>query len=33
LLMVLPFFWMISTSFKMPADQYSKTLIPHPFTI
>jgi multiple sugar transport system permease protein len=32
LLMVIPFFWMISTSFKLPADQFTKTLIPHPFT-
>src|SRR5512140_422007 len=33
LLMVVPFLWMISTSFKMPADQFTKTLIPHPFTL
>jgi multiple sugar transport system permease protein len=32
LLMVIPFFWMISTSFKLPADQFTKSLIPHPFT-
>jgi len=32
ILMVVPFFWMISTSFKLPADQFTKTLIPHPFT-
>ena len=32
LLMVIPFFWMISTSFKLPADQFTKTLIPNPFT-
>lgn len=32
LLMVIPFFWMISTSLKLPADQFTKTLIPHPFT-
>jgi len=33
LLMVLPFFWMISTSFKLPADQFTKTLIPNPATL
>ena len=33
LLMVVPFLWMISTSFKMPADQFTKTLIPHPLTL
>ncbi len=33
LLMVIPFFWMISTSFKLPADQFSKTLIPNPATL
>jgi multiple sugar transport system permease protein len=33
LLMVLPFFWMISTSFKLPANQFTKTLIPNPFTL
>jgi ABC-type glycerol-3-phosphate transport system permease component len=33
LLMVIPFFWMISTSFKLPADQFTKTLIPNPATI
>jgi multiple sugar transport system permease protein len=32
-IMVLPFLWMISTSFKMPADQFSKTLIPNPATL
>ena len=32
LLMVVPFIWMISTSFKLPADQFTKTLIPNPFT-
>jgi len=33
LLMVIPFFWMISTSFKLPADQFTKTLIPNPVTL
>jgi len=32
LVMVGPFLWMISTSFKLPADQFSRTLIPNPFT-
>jgi multiple sugar transport system permease protein len=27
-LMVVPFLWMISTSFKLPADQFTRTLIP-----
>jgi multiple sugar transport system permease protein len=27
-LMVLPFLWMVSTSFKLPADQFTRTLIP-----
>ncbi len=31
-MMVVPFFWMISTSFKLPADQFTKTLIPPHFT-
>ena len=31
-IMVLPFLWMIATSFKLPADQFSKTLIPDPIT-
>ena len=33
LLMVAPFLWMISTSFKLPADQFTKTLIPNPATL
>jgi len=33
ILMVSPFLWMISTSFKLPADQFSKTLIPNPATL
>jgi multiple sugar transport system permease protein len=32
-LMVGPFLWMISTSFKLPADQFTKTLIPPTFTL
>jgi len=33
LVMVGPFAWMISTSFKLPADQFTKTLIPTPATL
>jgi ABC-type glycerol-3-phosphate transport system permease component len=33
IMMVLPFLWMIATSFKLPADQFTKTLIPHPATL
>jgi multiple sugar transport system permease protein len=32
-LMVGPFLWMVATSFKIPADQYTKTLIPPTFTL
>lgn len=32
-IMVLPFLWMIATSFKLPADQFTKTLIPNPVTL
>lgn len=32
-IMVLPFVWMVATSFKLPADQYTKTLIPDPATL
>lgn len=28
-----PFLWMVSTAFKLPADQYSHTLIPPTFTL
>ncbi len=28
-----PFIWMISTSFKLPADQYSHNLFPNPATV
>jgi multiple sugar transport system permease protein len=31
--MIGPFLWMIATSFKLPADQFTKTLIPNPATI
>ena len=31
--MVVPFLWMVSTSFKLPADQFTKTLIPPTFTL
>ena len=31
--MITPFLWMIATSFKLPADQFSKTLIPNPVTL
>jgi multiple sugar transport system permease protein len=33
IIMVLPFLWMVATSFKLPADQYTKTLIPDPATL
>lgn len=33
ILMIGPFLWMISTSFKLPADQFTKTLIPPTFTL
>ena len=32
-LMATPFLWMVSTSFKLPANQYTKNLIPDPFTL
>ncbi|MBA3872462.1 MAG: carbohydrate ABC transporter permease [Anaerolineae bacterium] len=32
LVMVGPFIWMISTAFKLPADQFTRALIPNPFT-
>jgi ABC-type glycerol-3-phosphate transport system permease component len=31
--MVGPFLWMASTAFKLPADQYTRTLIPDPPTL
>jgi multiple sugar transport system permease protein len=33
LLMIGPFMWMLSTAFKLPADQYTRTLIPSPPTL
>jgi multiple sugar transport system permease protein len=32
-IMVVPFIWMLTTSFKMPADQYTRTMIPEPATL
>ena len=32
-IMLTPFLWMVATSFKMPSDQYTKTLIPNPATL
>ncbi len=32
-LMVGPFFWMVSTAFKLPADQYTRAFIPPTFTL
>ena len=32
-LMLGPFLWMVATSFKLPADQFSHTLIPDPATL
>ena len=28
-----PFIWMISTALKLPADQYTRTLLPNPVTL
>lgn len=33
IIMVAPFIWMVSTSLKVPADQYSRSLIPPIFTL
>lgn len=33
IVMVAPFVWMVSTSLKLPADQYSRTLIPPVLTL
>jgi multiple sugar transport system permease protein len=33
LVMAGPFLWMLSTSLKLPADQYTRTLIPPTFTL
>ena len=32
-IMVVPFLWMVATSFKLPADQFTHTLIPNPATL
>ena len=32
LTMLLPFVWMISVSFRLPAEQFSRNIIPDPFT-
>ena len=29
-IMIAPFVWMVATAFKVPADQFTKTLIPNP---
>ncbi len=31
-IMITPFLWMVATSFKFPADQFTKTIIPNPAT-
>ena len=33
LTMLIPFVWMISVSFRVPAEQFSRSIIPNPFTI
>jgi multiple sugar transport system permease protein len=33
IIMVIPFVWMISTSFKVPAEQFTRTLIPSQATL
>jgi ABC-type glycerol-3-phosphate transport system permease component len=33
LTMLLPFLWMVSVSFREPAQQYSRNIIPDPFTL
>ena len=32
LTMLIPFLWMISVSFRLPADQFSRNIIPNPYT-
>ncbi len=32
LVMIGPFLWMLSTAFKLPADQFTRALIPNPIT-
>jgi len=31
--MVVPFLWMISVSFREPAQQFARSIIPNPFTL
>ena len=33
IIMAGPFVWMIATAFKLPADQFTRTLIPNPMTL
>ena len=33
IVMIVPFIWMISVSFRVPAQQYSRELIPNPVTV
>jgi multiple sugar transport system permease protein len=33
LTMLIPFAWMISVSFRLPAEQFSRNILPDPFTI
>jgi len=33
IVMLVPFLWMISVSFRIPAQQYSRNLIPNPITL
>ena len=33
LTMLVPFLWMISVSFREPAAQFSRNIIPNPFTV
>ena len=32
-IMIGPFLWMVATAFKLPADQFTHTLIPNPATL
>jgi multiple sugar transport system permease protein len=32
-IMIAPFWWMVTTAFKLPANQYTKTLLPNPATL
>ena len=33
LVMIAPFYWTVTTSFKEPGDVFSANLIPNPFTL